>query len=112
MKRTFLLLTLACCPVLPALVHADTPTAKSKPAKHDAAAAQPAPAKQHETSYIMKSPATGSHIPMVWRQYDGRIDSASSSAVYGQTQLNRTGALDVSSELYMLDPSISIGHRH
>ena len=98
---------MAGCLVLPAVSHADTPTVKSK--KVDLYTAVKAnAAKHHVIYYIMPSPRTGSNIPMVYRSYNGRLDSASSAAVYGQSEIGRTGALDVGTALYQLDPSFSV----
>lgn len=61
--------------------------------------------------YITPSPRTGSLIPMVYRRYNNRIDSASNAAVYGQSSIESTGALDVGTALTKLDSSISFGGR-
>ena len=111
MKKSLFLLSMVGGLVLPAVCHADVPTTKAKtarkaPARH-AAAVQAAPARQHVIYYITTTARTGSNIPMTYRKYDGRIDSASNAAVYGQSDLQRTGALDVGTELYQLDTAIS-----
>ncbi len=116
MKKTLFLLSLAGSLALPAATYADQPVTKSKktakPVVAQAKATHAAPAKQKTIFYITDAPRTGSAIPMVYRQYDGRIDSASNAAVYGQTDLQRTGNLDVATELSQLDTSISLGgHR-
>ncbi len=111
MKKSLFLLAMVGGLVLPAVSHADLPTTKAKtagkaPVRH-AAAVQAAPVHQHEVYYLTNTARTGSNIPMVYRKYNGRIDSASNAAVYGQTDLQRTGALDVATELYQLDPAFT-----
>ena len=61
--------------------------------------------------YITDTARTGSSIPMVYRRYAGHLDSASNAAVYGQSDIQRTGALDVGTALYKLDTSFSGGGR-
>jgi hypothetical protein len=121
MKNKFLFLSLIAGLALPAIVHADSPATKTnsktkraaKDYKAKVAAVQPAAAKPHETDYITREAATGSHIPTVYRTYNGRVDnmstaaSGSNLAVYNQNALNRAGQLDVASELNFVDPSIS-----
>jgi hypothetical protein len=114
MKTTLLLVTLTGSFLLPAMLHADPPAAKTKrsdkaaPAPNAAVTKAPA-AKARETDYIAKAPVTGSHIPTVWRSYNGRLDSPADLRVYSRNDLDRAGQLDVSSELSLVDPSISMG---
>jgi hypothetical protein len=116
MKNTLLLvsLTLASGILLPAVIHADSPVPKTKRtnkvAASSPAAAKAAADKQHETTYIAKTAATGSHIPTVWRSYDGRMDTPSNLRVYSQNDLSRSGELDVAAELTLTDPSITTSH--
>jgi hypothetical protein len=107
MKNTLLLVTLATGCLLPAVTHADAPASKTKRTT-TVVAAKPAAATQHETVYIAKTYATGSHIPTVWRAYDGRMDTPSNLRVYAESDLNRAGQLDVASQLTMVDPGISL----
>jgi hypothetical protein len=112
MKNTLLLVTIATSFLLPAVIHADPPASKTKRTNKAAAdtkavVTKPAAAKPQETDYITKTTATGSHIPTVWRAYNGRVDSPSNLRVYGENDLNRAGQLDVATELSMVDPSIS-----
>lgn len=108
MKNTILFLSAIGCLVLPVISHADTPAAKKKVSLATATAMMK-PSSTRTIYYIGTESRAGSHIPMVSRSYGGRIDSASSPAVYGSTAIRDTGALDVSTALYKLDPSISIG---
>lgn len=112
MKTSLLLLVAAGSIVLPALTHAE-PVAAKKAARNQsvAAPAVPKPDPDRLIYYINTEPATGSHIPRVSRVYHGRIDSASSPAIYGLTQIQQTGQLDVGSSLIRLDPSITLGGR-
>ena len=114
MKQKLIFLLFATGLLMPAVTYGDTPVVKGKSAakKSKVVATQAAPAPQHETYYIMSRPMTGSNIPMVYRRYNGRIDSAASPAVYGQSDLNRSGQLDVASELLMLDPAFTAGRTH
>ena len=112
MKKTLLLLSLAGSFALPAITHADTPEAKGKKAdaaKRHVVAVQAAPARPRVIFYITSTPRTGSNIPMVYRRYDQRIDSASNAAVYGLSSLESTGVLDVGTALSKLDSSITLG---
>ncbi len=116
MKNTLLLLSAVCCLTLPAAVRADdvnsgppsvkTATARAKAGK---AAARASAKGQKIIYYITTQPRTGSNIPMTYRQYGGRIDSACSPAVYGSTAIRSTGAEDTAGVLYRLDPNISVG---
>ena len=106
MKKSILLLAAAGCLVLPVITHADTPATKKEKARQNAMTT--APVRNRVIYYISTEPATGSQIPMVRRSYNGYIDSAASPAVYGSTQIQQTGQLDVGSALYRLDPSISL----
>ena len=113
MKKTLLLLSLTCGFVLPAITHADTPITKN-----DKVTIRPLVATKHVHDpkkviyYITDTARTGSAIPMVYRYYNGRIDSACAAAVYGQRDINRTGAIDVATELTKFDPSFSIVSPH
>ena len=108
MKKTLLLLSLAGSLALPAVTHADPIATKTKnPLK--TAVVQHAKAPMHIVYYITSTPRTGSAIPMVYRGYNGRIDSASNAAVYGLSDIEQTGALDVGTALSRLDSSISLG---
>jgi hypothetical protein len=108
MKNTLLLASLAVGFVLPVVVHADAPASKTKNNdKVVAATMKPAAAKLHETDYISKQVATGSHIPTVWRSYNGHLDNPSNLRVYKASDLDRAGQLDVASELSLVDTSIS-----
>ena len=107
MKITLLLVTLATGFLVPAVTHADAPASKSKRVT-TVAAVKPAAATQRETVYIGKTYATGSHIPTVWRGYNGRMETPSNLRVYGESDLNRAGQIDVASQLTMVDPGISL----
>jgi hypothetical protein len=108
MKTTLLLATLATGFLLPAITHADAPATKTKRI-NNAIVMKPAATKQPETYYISKTAATGSHIPTVFRAYEGRMDTPSNLRVYSQKDLNRSGELDVASELSLVDTSITTG---
>ena len=112
MKKTLLLLALAGCVALPAVTHADTLATKSKKTTKTAAVVPARAASNQIIYYLTPTPRTGSNIPMVYRRYGGRIDSASNAAVYGQSELAKTGSLDVGTTLYKLDPSISFRARN
>ena len=113
MKKILLVLSAAGCLVLPAITHADTyaaspkKAAKASPASVATAKAEPDPNRL--ICYITPTPCTGSLIPMVYRRYNGRVDSASNAAVYGSSRITSTGALDVAAVLTKLDSSISMG---
>ena len=112
MKNLLLFLSVVGC-LVPAFSHADVPLAKSKRASHTVAkpvvVAKPAPKRDRIVYYITNETRVGSLIPMVYRSYGGRIDSASSPAVYGTTAIAETGTLDVGTALYKLDPSFTVG---
>ena len=116
MKKTFLFLSLAVSLVLPAVTHSDSPDAFNhqggKVTVRQVAPVKRAPSDNKVVYYITDTPRTGSAIPMVYRRYGGRLDSASAAAVYGQSDINRTGAIDVSAELVKLDPSFTSRGRH
>lgn len=99
MKKNLVLLVAVGSAVLPAITRADIPAAKSKTTKPD-------PKRMYY--YISKEARTGSNIPMVQRVYGGYVDNAANPAVYGATQIQRTGALDAGTALYKLDPSITL----
>ena len=112
MKKTILLSIVAGCLVLPAVTRADAPKAKDAKTRQSASTTVVAPPKRLRiVYYISDRPATGSNIPMVRRSYDGYVDNAASPAVYGSTQIRETGALDVGTALYKLDPSFTAGIR-
>ncbi len=113
MKNTLILLGMVACVVVPLSAHADPESfrtgdnltrANTKTAK-STAAAHAKPARQ--VIYITNKSVTGSHLPLVVGHYNGRYDSMSPVAVYGRPDLDRTGQLNVQSELYQLDPAIS-----
>ena len=114
MKNKLFAVALAGCCFLPVITQADPPPSKpSRKTVKAAAAAKTAAvkadaAKQQEVDYISRTPATGSHIPAVWRSYDGHMVNASNLKVYNQNDLNRAGQLDVASELSLVDPSIQL----
>ena len=113
MKKTLLFLSAAGCLVLPAFSHADAPAVKGKKASRAAVAPAAVAKREHVIYYITSASRTGSQIPMVYRGYGGRIDSASNAAVYGQSTIESTGALDVGTALTRLDSSITTGRgRH
>lgn len=114
MKKLFFLLSLTTCLTLPALSQAQTQgvaegrSVNSKIVGRDHALRS---VPRHQVIYYITSTArTGSLIPMVYRRYDNRLDSASNAAVYGSQAIEATGTLDVSTALYKLDPSFT-SHR-
>ena len=115
MKKTLFLLSAAGCLVLPALSHADSiGIDNGKKSTHKIAVPDrivQAPNSRRVICYITDTPRTGSQIPMVYRRYNGRLDSASNAAVYGQSAIDATGTLDVGTALSKLDPSITTRSR-
>ena len=112
MKKTLLLLSLAGCIALPTITRADSPSTKNAKITRTTATAPAKPSSNKVIYYITQETRTGSNIPTVYRRYNGRIDSASSPAVYGQDAINATGQLDVGAVLNRLDPGVSVrGHR-
>lgn len=103
MKNTLLLIAAGCL-ALPAFTHAETPERRSEH-KITPELAQSHPRKKI-IYYVTNSPRTGSLIPMIYRQYEGRIDSASNAAVYGGNAIQTTGTVDVASTLARFDSSI------
>ena len=115
MKKSLLFLSSIGCLMLPVITHADTPTAQIKKVDKPgatAAVAKPAPSQDRVIYYVTAEPRTGSQIPMLYRRYNGRIDSASNAAVYGSTDIQNTGTIDLATALSKLDSSISIGRSH
>ena len=114
MKKALSLLSAAGCLLLPAITHADpAPMSGTKPSNNLFAVvnAKAAASPKRVVYYITTETHTGSLIPMVYRSYGGRVDSASNAAVYGSSAIRSTGSLDVGSALTMLDPSITGRHR-
>ncbi len=112
MKKTFLLLSAVGCLVLPTVSHADsTGIGNAKKGTLNKIDVPDRIVQAHNSRtvicYITSTPRTGSMIPMVYRRYNGRIDSASNASVYGSSSIDATGALDVSTVLYKLEPSIT-----
>ena len=114
MKKLFFLLSLTTCLTLPALSQAQTQgvaegrSVNSKIAGRDHALR--AVPRHQVIYYITTSARTGSRIPMVYRRYDNRLDSASNAAVYGSQAIEATGTLDVSTALYKLNSSFTGRH--
>ena len=108
MKKTFLLFVAGCL-TLPVLAHAEDSNRKShRKITREVAQAHP---RQKMIYYMTSAPRTGSMIPMVYRQYDGRIDSASNAAVYGGSNIQTSGTQDVGATLARFDPSITFSGR-
>ena len=65
--------------------------------------------------YITDNIATGSHIPVVYRRYQGRTTSQNSAfqvgSTYGSRELGLTGSLDVKGALLNIDPAIGSAGR-
>ena len=70
---------------------------------------------RREVFYITDSTATGSHIPVVYRRYQGRTTTQDSSfqvgSTYGTREIGLTGALGVKGALFTLDPAIGSAGR-
>ena len=114
MKKTLLFLSAAGCLLLPNITRADSATMSGTTTRNNLSAvvnAKSAASPGRVIYYITSETHTGSLIPMVYRSYGGRVDSASNAAVYGSTAVRSTGSLDVATALVMLDPSINTG-RH
>lgn len=111
MKKLFFLLPITGCLTFASLCPAQTQgvaegrSVNSKIVGRDHAL-RAAPRRQ-VIYYITSSARTGSLIPMVYRRYDNRLDSASNAAVYGSQAIEATGTLDVSTALYKLDSSFT-----
>ena len=80
---------------------------KARPVTRNTA---PAKTKARVVYYITNVPATGSHIPVVIRRYQGKntaLFNSQPGSNYSAGDIGLTGALNVGSALYDLDPAIS-----
>ena len=110
MKKIIVLFSLTACCAAPLSAQNSTGSEHQKPRVIVVKAKAPVPERDRVVYTIYSFPVTGSHIPLVMRQYHGErsvLGTTSPGAGYGSVALGHTDSMDVKGALLQLDPALS-----